>query len=62
LGALDAPVEFGVLGEPSLTEPSVGFECCDAVLGAGDPAVELVDGRLSVGDPGALSPRLGAGG
>ena len=59
---LDAPIEFGVLSEPSATEPGVGFEFCDAVLGSGDPAVELVDGRLSVGDPVPLGPCLGPGG
>jgi hypothetical protein len=62
LGVLEAPVEFGVLCEPSATEPGVGFEFCDAVLGSGDPAVELLDGRLPVGDPVPLGPRLGPGG
>jgi hypothetical protein len=62
LGVLDAPVEFGVLSEPALTEPGVGFEFCDAVLGPCDPAVELLDGRLPLGNPGPLGPRLGLGG
>jgi hypothetical protein len=59
---LEAPVEFGVLSEPSLTEPGMGLEFCDAVLGSGDPAVELLDGRLTVGDPVPLGPRLGPDG
>jgi hypothetical protein len=56
LGVLDAPVEFGVLSEPSATEPSIGFEVCDAVFRSGDPVVELVDGPLPVGDPVLLGP------
>lgn len=43
---LEAPVEFGVLSEPSLTEPRMGLEFRNAVFGCGDPAVELLDGRL----------------
>jgi hypothetical protein len=29
----------------------MGLEFCSAVLGSGDPAVELLDGRLPVSDP-----------
>jgi hypothetical protein len=62
LGVLDAPVEFGVVSEPSATEPGVSFEFCDALVGSGDAAVELLDGRLPVGDPVPLGPSLGPGG
>jgi hypothetical protein len=62
LGVLDAPAEFGVLGEPSATEPGVGFEFCDAVLGSGDPSIEVLKGWLAVGDPVPLGPGLGPGG
>ena len=43
LGVLDAAGEFGVLGEPSMTEPGIGLEFRDAVLGSGDPAVEVLE-------------------
>ncbi len=56
LGVLEAPVEFGVLSEPSLTEPRMGLVFRNAMLGSGDPAVELLDGRLPVSDPVPLGP------
>jgi hypothetical protein len=59
---LETPVEFGVLSSPSATEQGIGLEFRNAVLGPGNPAVELLDGRLPVGGPGALGPRLGPGG
>jgi hypothetical protein len=62
LDVLEAPVEFRVLREPSLTEPGIGLEFCDAALGCGDPAVEVVDGRLPVGDPVPLGLILGPSG
>jgi hypothetical protein len=62
LGVLDASVEFGVLSEPSPAELGVGLEFRGAVLGSGDPAVELLDGWLPVGDPVPVGPSLGPGG
>jgi hypothetical protein len=62
LGVLEAPVEFAVLSEPPLTEPGMGPEFRNAALGSGDPAVELVDGGLPVGDPVPLGATLGPSG
>jgi hypothetical protein len=56
---LQAPVKRHVLSEPSPTEPGIGLEFHDVVLGAGDPAVELLDGGLPVGDPVPLGPSFG---
>ena len=53
---LEAPVELEVLSEPSLTEPGMGLEFSNAMLGSGDPAVELLDGRMPVSDPVPLGP------
>ena len=60
LGVLDAVGEVGVLGEPSVAEPGVGFEFGDAVFGSGDPAIEVLDGWLAVGDPVPFGLGLGS--
>jgi hypothetical protein len=57
LDVLDAPVELGVLSEPLATEPRIGLKFCNAALGSGDPAVELLDGWQPVSDPIPPGPR-----
>ncbi|HET6663804.1 MAG TPA: hypothetical protein VFG94_06085, partial [Acidimicrobiales bacterium] len=55
---MDAAGGLGVLGEPTLLEPSIVFESGDAVLGTDDLAIEVLARRLCVGGPVACGTGL----